>query len=85
MGVMTERSQKLLEEALTLPEEERAELASKILATLDGPPDDDAEAQWADEIARRLEEYEKDPTRAESWAVVKARIRRKVWGKKTAS
>jgi putative addiction module component (TIGR02574 family) len=81
---MTERSQKLLSEAMSLPEEERVELASELLATLDGPTDADAETQWAQEIARRLEEYEKDPARAESWEVVKARIRHKVWGKKSA-
>jgi len=82
---MTQRSQKLLTEALLLPEKERVELASELLATLDGPPDADAEKLWAEEIARRLDEYEKDPSKAETWDLVKARIEREVWGKKNKS
>ena len=42
--------------ALALPEDDRQELADLLLESLDGPPDDDVERAWADEIARRLEE-----------------------------
>lgn len=39
--------------ALSLPEAERAELAARLLNSLDGPPDEDAEEAWKAEIARR--------------------------------
>jgi len=39
--------------ALSLPEAERAELAARLLDSLDGPPDDDAGEAWKAEIARR--------------------------------
>ncbi|MBI4586332.1 MAG: addiction module protein [Planctomycetes bacterium] len=82
---MTAQNQRLLSDALLLPEKDRAELASLIIASLDGPPDPDAESLWAEEIARRVQEFEKDPSRAEDWEVVKARIKQKLWGSKSAS
>jgi len=48
--------EKLLAEALTLPEEDRAELAHDLLASLD-TVDDDVDEAWRIEIATRLEEY----------------------------
>ena len=48
--------EKLLAEALTLPEEDRAELAHDLLASLDSV-DDDVDEAWRIEIATRLEEY----------------------------
>lgn len=52
---MTARAQQLLREALTLPAEERADVAAELLASLDDPADnvDDVEAAWAAEIERR--------------------------------
>ena len=82
---MTEQSHRLLSDALLLPEKDRAELASLIIASLDGPPDPDAESFWTKEIARRIQEFEKDPSRAEDWEVVKAQIKQKLWGSKNQS
>ncbi|NKC16982.1 MAG: hypothetical protein GKR94_33735 [Gammaproteobacteria bacterium] len=41
--------------AFRLPNSERAELASALIASLDGPPDADAEELWELEILRRLD------------------------------
>ena len=46
-------AQKLLVSALELSLDDRAELAAELLASLDGAPDDDAEAAWACQIERR--------------------------------
>jgi putative addiction module component (TIGR02574 family) len=78
---MTVRSHQLLTDALLLPEKDRAELASQIIASLDGPPDPDADGLWAEEIARRIREFEKDPSRARDWQTVKDRIQKKLWPK----
>ena len=43
-------------EALNLSESERAELAHNLVASLDGPADDDVEGSWDKEIQRRLAE-----------------------------
>lgn len=46
----------LLQTALWLPEDQRAELALRLIESLDTAPEsDDAEASWATEIADRVE------------------------------
>jgi putative addiction module component (TIGR02574 family) len=50
--------EKARSEALSLSEAERAELAHSLVASLDGPPDADAEAAWDAEIRRRLAEID---------------------------
>ena len=46
----------LLSHVLALPASERARLALCLVESLDGPPDPDAQAAWAKEIARRVGE-----------------------------
>lgn len=52
---MTDRAQALLREALTLPPEERADVAAELLASLDDIETDvaDIETAWAAEIEKR--------------------------------
>ena len=52
---MTSRTQQLLREALTLPAEERADVAAELLVSLDEAESDmqDVETAWAAEIERR--------------------------------
>jgi putative addiction module component (TIGR02574 family) len=46
----------LLQAALWLSEDERAELALRLVESLDAAPDsDDAEAAWAEEVVHRVE------------------------------
>ena len=49
---------KLRSEVLTLPEEERAELARELVKSLDAPADPDAADAWDREILRRLAEID---------------------------
>jgi putative addiction module component (TIGR02574 family) len=51
---MLRSAAEVLEAALDLPENERAELAEKLVASLDGEVEPDAEASWRREIERRL-------------------------------
>ena len=51
-----QEGQELLKKALALPDKERADLASSSIESLDAAVDEDAEAVWQEEIARRLEE-----------------------------
>ena len=52
---MSEEASELLKRALTLPLEERAELASSLIDSLDSSTDEDVEAAWQAEITRRIE------------------------------
>lgn len=65
----------LLKHALTLPDKERAELASSLIDSLDPTVDADAEMAWQEEIARRLEEVESGRVKTASWDEVRRRGR----------
>jgi putative addiction module component (TIGR02574 family) len=47
--------EKLQSEALSLPQEDRAELAHELLRSLDEPQDVDAAEAWDAELVRRLD------------------------------
>ena len=56
---MGEEAATLLMKALTLPANERAELASSLIDSLDAICDEDVEAAWQAEIARRRQSLSK--------------------------
>jgi len=59
VDVMASRTiERILSEALELPEAERAELAHGLVASLDGPNDEAAAGAWDEEILRRMKELE---------------------------
>jgi putative addiction module component (TIGR02574 family) len=47
--------ERLTQEALALSDQERAELARKLLVSLEGPPDEEVNAAWDLEIAKRVD------------------------------
>lgn len=51
--------QQIEKEALHLPEEQRAELAQKLLLSLDVPPDNEIEEAWLAEAQHRARELDK--------------------------
>jgi putative addiction module component (TIGR02574 family) len=71
---MTERSIALLQQALSLTEKERADLAGSLLNSLDAAPDPDAEASWQKEIAQRASGLDSGEAKTVSWQEVQARI-----------
>jgi putative addiction module component (TIGR02574 family) len=76
---MTEHTQSLLREALSLPEAERADLVAELLVSLDGPPEgDDAavEQAWADELEGRARRVSAGESQGEAWTDVRDRVRR---------
>jgi len=74
---VTANAQKLLEDALTLTPNERAELAAELLASLD-VTETDVESAWAAEIERRAAEARQNPNDDEDWRVVLERVQREV-------
>jgi putative addiction module component (TIGR02574 family) len=71
---VTSSARKLLEDALVLPEEERLELASEIIASVDGPSDTDWDAAWLAELDRRTEAAKVRGEAASEWTDVRARL-----------
>ena len=71
---MTDQATRLLEEALRLPPEARAAIAGRLMESLDDHVDEDAEAAWAEEIARRLKEVDSGKLATIPWAEARRRI-----------
>ncbi|MBI4586709.1 MAG: addiction module protein [Planctomycetes bacterium] len=71
---MTDQAMRLLEEALRLPPEARAAIAGRLMESLDEHVDEDAEAAWAEEIARRLKEVDSGQVTTIPWAEARRRI-----------
>lgn len=68
----------VLREALTLPTQARAAVAAELLASLDEPVVDDADAvqaAWADELEQRARRARSGEDAGESWPAVRDRVR----------
>jgi len=76
-GDVTTNAQKLLEQALTLAANNRAELAAQLLATLD-EAEADVESAWAAEIERRAADARRNPGDDQDWRTVLDEIQREV-------
>ncbi|MBW3597799.1 MAG: addiction module protein [Planctomycetes bacterium] len=68
----------IFDQALKLPEEQRAELAHQLLESLggsDGESQTTFDQEWAEEIERRSAAYRSGEMPAEDWRVVMKRLR----------
>ena len=72
---MTEKSQVVLEEALKLTTNERAEVAEQLIASLDEASDTDVEQAWQEEVQRRLQQIERGEVKTIPWEVVQRQLR----------
>lgn len=75
---MSTRADTILDTALALPPNERAWLASELIASLDESKDSDVEAAWALEIERRIDEVESGEAETTNWEEARTRIRAKL-------
>lgn len=57
---MSQRSAQILKEALSLPSDERADLAERILTSLDLSPDQEIDRLWAQEAENRLDAFQRN-------------------------
>jgi putative addiction module component (TIGR02574 family) len=71
---MTKQTLELLQKALALSDEERADLAGSLLESLDQPAADNVEAAWDEEIARRIADFDSGKSKSVPWEEVQARI-----------
>ena len=72
---MTQEAQELLQKALALPENERAELAGSLIASLDETVDQDVDAAWQQEVARRRDDVQSGKVGTVSWEEVQQKGR----------
>ena len=71
---MSDAARKLLDEALALSEDERLELASEIIASVDGPRDADWDQAWLTELDRRTDAAKARGETGSDWSEARARI-----------
>jgi putative addiction module component (TIGR02574 family) len=67
-------SKDLLQAVLSLPASERAELAHKLLQSLEPESSPEVQQAWADELVRRARELEAGTVKAIPWPEAKADI-----------
>lgn len=72
---MSDKSKVVLEEALKLTVNERAEVAEQLIASLDEVPDTDVELAWQEEIQRRLQQIDRGEVKTIPWEEVQRRLR----------
>ena len=74
---MTDHAQILLREALSLSEEERADLIAELLVSLERPVEGDelaVDGAWAEALERRSRRVLAGETSGEDWPVVRERV-----------
>jgi len=78
---MTQEVRELLQKALALPENERAELAGNLIYSLDATVDPDVDAAWQQEVVRRLQDIQSGKVDTVSWQEVQQKGRTLLHGK----
>jgi putative addiction module component (TIGR02574 family) len=80
MAAMSE-SEELLSRALRLPDHDRAELARRLLESLDGDRSDDVNEAWLTEIERRCAAVDSGEAVTSDWEDFRQRIEREIFGR----
>ena len=78
---MTNAASTLLQQVLDLPEHDRAEIAARLLESLDETDRTDVDEAWAQEIKRRCAALDSGDAVTSDWQAFRARIERDVFGR----
>jgi len=71
---MSPRIEKLLKDALELSDKERADLAGRLIDSLEHQFDDDSAAAWDAELERRINELDSGAVASIPWSDVRRRL-----------
>ena len=71
---MTSEAKSIFDNAMALSASDRADLAARLIESLDDLPEQDVEAAWDQEIARRLTELDSGTVKAIPWPEARTRI-----------
>ena len=64
----------VIAQALRLPEDERLEVVEALYESLEGPPEEGADAAWSADIERRLKKIESGQAKFSPWEAARRRI-----------
>jgi putative addiction module component (TIGR02574 family) len=68
---MRHHAEAVLQEALNLPEEERTEIVTALLVSLEPEPEADVEAAWRQEVRARVAALEAGEVKMTSWEEIR--------------
>lgn len=71
---MRRHAETVLREALTLPEQERVEIAGALLESLGPEPEADVEAAWRQEVAARVAALDAGEVTTTPWGEIRDRF-----------
>ena len=71
----------VLSQALLLPRQGRAELAARLLESLDDESDSDVDQAWLDEIERRCAAVDAGEAGTSGWSEFRERVEREIFGR----
>ncbi|HEX2222613.1 MAG TPA: addiction module protein [Thermoanaerobaculia bacterium] len=71
---MSPKADELFQLALDLPEQDRADLAARLLWSLEAEAEEDVEQAWSDEIERRIAAADSGEEQILSWDEARARL-----------
>lgn len=74
MSLMTRNAKTVLQEALTLAEQDRAEIAGALLESLEPAPEVDVESAWRQEVAARVAALDAGEVETTSWEAIRDRF-----------
>jgi putative addiction module component (TIGR02574 family) len=71
---MTKKAESILQEALTLDDAERADIAGRLLESIEPPPDADVRRAWREEVRRRVAQIDAGEARLVPWDEVREEL-----------
>lgn len=74
---MKSSAKEILDRALEMPENDRAAIAERLLASLDAKPDQNVEEAWQQEVQHRLSELDRGDVECVPWEEVRTRLGKK--------
>ncbi len=74
-------TEKLLSQVLELPERDRADMAARILESLEKTADPDVDEAWARELERRAAAVDSGEVVTSDWNVLRRRIEHDIFGR----
>jgi len=81
LSSMARTMDQLIDEALLLPEGQRAEVATRLLESLDTAQDEEVDAAWAAEIERRCADRDSGRTVGTDWEVFRRSVDSEIFGR----
>ncbi|MHB8347426.1 MAG: addiction module protein [Acidiferrobacterales bacterium] len=74
---MKSSAKEILDRAMEMPENDRAAIAERLLASLDAKPDQNVEEAWQQEVQHRLSELDRGDVECVPWEEVRATLGKK--------